>query len=103
MDFNQLSQEAMALVGLVTLVAAMVQLGKKAGVVKDGDAAKWGSGISTLAMCGLAIATVVFGVDLESEAAEQVLSALRLVGDLVLVVLGPTAAFNMARAIRFRR
>ncbi len=103
MDFNQIAGEAVALVGLATLVMAAVQLGKKVNIVKDGDAAKWAGGLNVAVMCGVAVATTVFNVDLESEAAEQVLGVLRLLGDLVLVVLGPTATFNLMRAARFRR
>lgn len=53
MDLNALVIQLAALAGLGALIAALVNVGKQIGLVKDGTAQAWSTGLNLAALVGL--------------------------------------------------
>ncbi len=64
MDFNSLVLQFGALAGVAALITALVNIGKVAGLVKDGTAQTWSAALNLLGI-GMLLALQVFRPDVD--------------------------------------
>lgn len=87
----------LAVIGVLPVVAIVVELLKRFGVVKDGMAAIWSTGLS-VGLFFLLFVLGVFGIDVSGDAAQDVYAILIQLGTLVLMIFGSPALYKLARA-----
>lgn len=87
----------LAVIGALPVVAIVVELLKRFGVIKDGMAAVW-STILSVGLFFLLFVLGVFGIDVSGDAAQDVYSILIQLGTLVLMIFGSPALYKLARA-----
>ena len=105
-ELGQIAAEVMATLGLAVLVTALVQLGKRFKIIPDSFA---GSAATILNIVGFLVLTFVvqvFGFDLEGDAAQSIFGSLRLLGELIISVLGSPLVYDgmkKASVVGFRK
>lgn len=85
-DLTTLVALLVALPGFAAVVAALVNIGKAVGLVKDGYAAIWATGLNLLGLVALFVATLVVP-DFDILTADTLLGQLAQLGGLVLSIV----------------
>lgn len=85
MDINTLFAELATLGGVAALIAVAVNALKQFGVVKDGDAPAWVTGLNLIALVALFVAHIV-GFDVKG--LDGVASTIAQLGALILSLVG---------------
>ncbi len=96
-EFSELASQTVAAFGLGAVVMVIVQLLKMFNVVPDGKAGWVVSMLNVGIMIILMAAKVVFGIDLEGESAQAVLTTFASVAQALLAILASVGTFHLAR------
>jgi hypothetical protein len=86
-----------ASLGLSFLTPFVVEILKRAGVVKDGMGGTWALVLNAMLFAGLMVLNA-FGVDLKGDAAQAIIEILATTAGLILMVLGTFGTFKVMRA-----
>jgi hypothetical protein len=87
----ELIQQYELLAGFAAIVAALVNVGKAFGLVKDGDASKWSLGLSTLGLI-VFISLKMFKPELDVPGLDAVLTE---ASEIMLYALGIAVALGL--------
>jgi hypothetical protein len=79
MDFTNLGAQWAGLAGFAALIALLINVGKVAGVVKDGQAATWSAGLNLVGLVGL-LALQVFKPEVDIAGVDSQVMGLVQVG-----------------------
>lgn len=96
MDLNSLLAQLAALGGVAAFITFLVNALKQFGVVKDGDALNWVTGLNLVALVGLFVAHIVgFNVT----GLDTILATLAQIGTMLLALLLQVGVSRVAHTL----
>lgn len=76
-----------SLAGVALLIPVLIGIGKKVGLIKDGQSGAWHKGLQVIAFVLVAVVDV-FGLNVDLAFADEIAGMVAQVGTLILTLLG---------------